>query len=44
MEQATMITVRAFSNRDFAAEWLEAPVQILHPPGKEHGGDNSRLQ
>ena len=36
MEGATMITVRAFSNRDFAAEWLEVPVQILHPPGKEH--------
>jgi hypothetical protein len=29
MEGATMIKVRAFCNRDFAAEWLEVPVQIL---------------
>ena len=27
-----MITVRAFNNPDFAAEWLEVPVQILLPP------------
>ena len=26
------ITVRAFNNPDFAAEWLEVPVQILFPP------------
>jgi len=32
MEDATMITVRAFNNPDFAAEWLEVPVQILFPP------------
>ena len=32
MEDATMIKVRAFSNRDFAAEWLEVPVQILSAP------------
>jgi hypothetical protein len=32
MEGATMITVRAFINTDFAAEWLEVPVQILFPP------------
>ena len=31
MEGAT-ITVRAFNNPDFAAEWLEVPVQILFPP------------
>ena len=31
MEGAT-ITVRAFNNADFAAEWLEVPVQILFPP------------
>jgi hypothetical protein len=32
MEGAAMITVRAFNNPDFAAEWLEVPVQILLPP------------
>ena len=32
MQDATMITVRAFNNPDFAAEWLEVPVQILFPP------------
>ncbi len=32
MEGATMIKVRAFCNRDFAAEWLEVPVQILSAP------------
>ena len=31
MEGAT-ISVRAFNNPDFAAEWLEVPVQILFPP------------
>ena len=31
IEGATMITVRAFINPDFAAEWLEVPVQILFP-------------
>lgn len=30
--QRASISVRAFSNRDFAAEWLEVPVQILSPP------------
>jgi len=32
MQGATMIRVRAFCNRDFAAEWLEVPVQILSAP------------
>ena len=32
MQGATMITVRAFTNPDFAAEWLEVPVPILFPP------------
>jgi hypothetical protein len=32
MGGATMMTVRAFNNPDFAAEWLDVPVQILSPP------------
>lgn len=34
MGGATMMTVRAFNNPDFAAEWLEVPVQILLPPAQ----------
>jgi hypothetical protein len=34
MGGATMMTVRAFNNPDFAAEWLEVPVQILFPPSR----------
>jgi hypothetical protein len=32
MERAVMITVRAFSDRQAAAEWLEVPLAILRPP------------
>ena len=32
MEGAVMITVRAFSDRQTAAEWLEVPPSILQPP------------
>jgi hypothetical protein len=32
MEDAVMITVRAFQDRESAAQWLGVPVTILGPP------------
>ena len=34
MEEAVMITVRAFRERELAAQWLGVPVAILCPPAK----------
>lgn len=34
MEQAVAITVRAFREREPAAQWLGVPVAILCPPAK----------
>ena len=34
MEQAVAITVRAFRERELAAQWLGVPVAILRPPAK----------
>ena len=34
MEEAVMITVRAFRERESAAQWLGVPVAILCPPAK----------
>ena len=35
MEEATMITVRAFREREAVAQWLGVPVAILSPPRTE---------
>ena len=34
MEEAVAITVRAFRERELAAQWLGVPVAILRPPAK----------
>lgn len=34
MEEAVAITVRAFRERESAAQWLDVPVAILCPPAK----------
>jgi hypothetical protein len=35
MEEAVAITVRAFRERESAAQWLDVPVAILCPPAKQ---------
>jgi hypothetical protein len=32
MEDAIMLRVRSFRDRDTAAEWLDVPIALLHPP------------
>ena len=34
MQDAVMITVRAFGEREACAEWLEVPVAVIFPPGQ----------
>jgi hypothetical protein len=34
MEEAVAITVRAFRERELAADWLGVPFAILRPPAK----------
>jgi hypothetical protein len=41
MEDAVMITVRAFDTREAAAEWLEVPPSILLPPAAVCGCQQS---